>query len=74
MLQSLFTKRAAIAFTGLRKDAAKRPDLAELARLAAEGILTPPIDSEYPLDEVVVAHARVDSKRKRGTVVLRPQQ
>lgn len=74
MLQSLFTKRAAIAFTGLRKDAAKRPDLAELARLAAEGILTPTIDSEYPLDEVVAAHARVDSKRKRGTVVLRPQQ
>lgn len=74
MLQSLFTQRAAIAFTGLRTDAAKRPDFAELARLAAEGILTPPIDSEYPLDEVVAAHARVDSKRKRGTVVLRPQQ
>lgn len=74
MLQSLFTKRAGIAFTGLRKVAAKRPDFTELARLAAEGILTPPIDSEYPLDEVVAAHARVDSKRKRGTVVLRPQQ
>jgi NADPH:quinone reductase-like Zn-dependent oxidoreductase len=73
MIQSLFTRRAGIAFTGLRKDAAKRPDFAELADLAAQGVLAPLIDSEFPLDDVVAAHKRVDSKRKRGTVVLRPQ-
>jgi NADPH:quinone reductase-like Zn-dependent oxidoreductase len=74
MIESLFTKRAGIAFTGLRKEAAKRPDFAELARLAAAGELAPLIDSEYPLAEVAAAHARVDSKRKRGTVVVLPQQ
>lgn len=73
LLQSLFTKRAAIAFTGLRPDAAKRPDLVELARLTAEGVLTPLIDSSYPLGSIAAAHERVDSKRKRGTVVLTPQ-
>ena len=74
LMQSLFTKRAAISFTGLRSDAAKRPDLVELARLTAEGHLTPLNDSTYPLTEVAQAHARVDSKRKRGTVVLAPQR
>ncbi|MEQ1736752.1 MAG: NAD(P)-dependent alcohol dehydrogenase, partial [Rhodoglobus sp.] len=72
LVQSLFTRRAAIAFTGLRSDAAKRPDLAELARLTAEGHLTPLHDSSFPMTEIARAHARVDSKRKRGTVVLLP--
>ncbi len=73
MLQAPFTKRAAISFTGLRPDSAKRPDLVELARLAAEGAVTPLIDSTYSLDAIAAAHTRVDSKRKRGTVVLEPQ-
>lgn len=72
LLDRLVTRRARISFTGLRKDADKRPDLAELALLAATGILTPLVDSEYALDDVRSAHARVDSRRKRGTVVLRP--
>ena len=72
MLQSLFTKRAAISFTGLRKDAEKLPDLVELARLVTTGAITPLIDSEHPLDRIRDAHARVDSRRKRGTVVLTP--
>lgn len=70
MLQSLFTKRAAISFTGLRKDAEKLPDLVELARLVSTGAIAPLIDSEHPLDRIRDAHARVDSGRKRGTVVL----
>ncbi|MHA7132062.1 NAD(P)-dependent alcohol dehydrogenase [Oerskovia turbata] len=72
VLQSLLTRRASIAFTGLRKNAAKRPDLAELVRLAATGSLTPLVDSVFPLDEAQAAHTRVDTGRKRGTVVLRP--
>jgi NADPH:quinone reductase-like Zn-dependent oxidoreductase len=74
VLQSLVTRRAAIAFTGLRKDAAKRPDLTELVGLAVSGALTPLVDSVHPLDDTPAAHARVDTRRKRGTVVVRPQE
>ncbi len=74
VFQSLFSKRAAISFTGLRSHAAKRPDLVELANLASRGEFAPVIDSEYSFDDIVAAHIRVDSKRKRGTVVVKPQQ
>lgn len=70
MLQSLVTKRAAISFTGLRKDADKLPDLVELARLTSAGAIAPLIDGEHHLDRIADAHARVDSGRKRGTVVM----
>lgn len=70
---ALVSRRAKVAFTGLRKDAAKRPDLAELAGLAAAGILVPVIDSTHPLADAAAAHARVATGHKRGSVVLRPQ-
>lgn len=70
LLQALLTRRARISFTGLRSDESKRPDLAELALLTASGVLQPLIDSVYPLDAIGEAYARVDSGRKRGTVVL----
>jgi NADPH:quinone reductase-like Zn-dependent oxidoreductase len=44
--------------------------LAELAALAAQGTLQPVIDSRYTLDTIRDAHARVDTKRKRGDVVV----
>ncbi len=72
MVQSLFTKRAAIAFAGLRKPADVLPDLVELATLAAAGSITPLVDGSYPLERIREAHARVDSGHKRGTVVVRP--
>lgn len=71
-LPSLFSRRSAVAFTGLRKAADIAPDVTELVRLAAAGAIDPLIDSRYPLDEAAAAHARVDSERKRGTVVLTP--
>ena len=48
MVQSLFTKRAAIAFAGLRKPADVLPDLVELATLAAAGSITPLVDGQLP--------------------------
>lgn len=72
LFEQLVTKRARIAFTGLRKDADKRPDLVELAQLAATGILNPVIDSVFPLEQIAAAHAGVDTGRKHGTVVVRP--
>ena len=44
--------------------------LAELAGLFADGTLKPVIDSRYTLDTIRAAHARVDTKRKRGDVVV----
>ncbi len=46
-------------------------DLEELARLAEAGKYRPVLDSVYSLDDVRAAHARVESRRKRGNVVLR---
>ena len=68
----LRSKRAVIAFTGLRPREAVRPDLAELVQLAADGVVAPLIDGCFPLEDAPAAYARVDSRRKRGTVVLAP--
>ena len=52
--------------------AGERPgDIAELAVLAESGALKPVIDSVYDFSEMRAAHARVDSGRKRGSVVVR---
>lgn len=44
--------------------------LSYLADLMASGDLEPVVDSRYTLDTIREAHARVDSKRKRGDVVV----
>ncbi len=45
-------------------------DLQSLSDMAANGEFMPVIDHVYPLDEIVEAHRRVDSGRKRGNVVI----
>lgn len=45
-------------------------DLRTIVTMAAAGRFTPLIDRCLPLDEIVAAHARVESGRKRGSVVL----
>lgn len=45
-------------------------DLRTIVTMAAAGRFTPLIDRCLPLDEIVAAHARVESRRKRGSVVL----
>jgi NADPH:quinone reductase-like Zn-dependent oxidoreductase len=51
--------------------AEKRDVLELLMALAAKGILTPPIDRRYRLDEIKTAHAYVETRRKRGSVIVR---
>lgn len=46
-------------------------DIADLAALAQSGALKPVIDSVFEFSEMRAAHARVDSGRKRGSVVVR---
>lgn len=45
-------------------------DVAWLADLAAQGRYRPVIDSCYPLEQIARAHARVETGRKRGNVVV----
>lgn len=47
-----------------------RDRLQEIMDFAEVGILRPVIDQTYPFDALPVAHARVDSGRKRGSVVV----
>ena len=52
--------------------AEERPELvAEVAELAASGALRPVIDRIHPFDEMREAHAYVETRRKRGSVVVR---
>lgn len=45
-------------------------DLRTIVTMAAAGRFTPLIDCYLPLDDIVAAHARVESGRKRGSVVV----
>ena len=45
-------------------------DLAFLAGLCEAGAFDPPIDSVFPLIDIAKAHARVDTGRKTGAVVV----
>jgi NADPH:quinone reductase-like Zn-dependent oxidoreductase len=45
-------------------------DLHTLADLVAQGVFTPKIDRQFPLSEIVAAHAYVDTGRKKGSVVV----
>jgi NADPH:quinone reductase-like Zn-dependent oxidoreductase len=46
-------------------------DMMRLAELVEEGKLRPVIDSVHPMEEAAEAHARVESRHKRGSVVLK---
>lgn len=50
--------------------AERREDLAALADLAHRDILRPPIDAVFPFEALPAAHARADTGRKRGSLVV----
>lgn len=45
-------------------------DLKRLLAMLESGAMTPLIDSTFPLSDIQQAHARVDTERKRGNVVV----
>jgi NADPH:quinone reductase-like Zn-dependent oxidoreductase len=64
------SRRAVVAFTGLRSAALKRQDLLVLKELAEKSSLTAVIGARYPLERIAEAHARVDAGHKKGNIVV----
>ncbi|WP_238365891.1 NAD(P)-dependent alcohol dehydrogenase [Mesobacterium pallidum] len=71
MLRSRFgTRRAYFDATGLRKPEEHRRMLADLLDMVAEGTLAPVMDRSYPLADLPIAQAYVETGHKRGNVVV----
>ncbi len=49
---------------------ARVDDFHRLAAIAAQGAFTPVIDHVFPLEQIIDAHHRVETGRKRGSVVV----
>ena len=63
------TRKAIVAFTGLRAPSEKRRDLLYVSELT-EAALVPVIDACYPLPRITDAYRHVDAGHKQGNVVI----
>lgn len=48
----------------------RRDDLIALGRMVEVGVLRPVLDSVYPMRAIAAAHARIETRRARGKVVI----
>jgi NADPH:quinone reductase-like Zn-dependent oxidoreductase len=64
------SRRAVVAFTGLRAAAEKRRDLLVIRELAEASALTPVVGACYPLDRITDAYRHVDAGHKKGSIVV----
>ena len=64
------SRRAVVAFTGLRSASEKREDLLVIKELAEASALTPVVGACYPLARIADAHRHVDAGHKKGSIVV----
>ena len=64
------SRKAVVAFTGLRAASEKRQDLLYLRDLAEASALAPVVDACYPLERIADAYRHIDAGHKRGNVVV----
>ena len=66
----LGSRRAVVAFTGLRPASEKQKDLLVIRELAEASALVPVVGACYPLARIADAYRRVDAGQKKGTIVV----
>jgi NADPH:quinone reductase-like Zn-dependent oxidoreductase len=64
------SRRAVVAFTGLRAAAEKRQDLQVIRELAEASALVPVVGACYPLARIGDAYRHVDAGHKKGNIVV----
>ena len=64
------SRRAVIAFTGLRPASEKQRDLLVISALAEASALVPVVGACYSLDRIADAYRHVDAGHKKGTIVV----
>jgi NADPH:quinone reductase-like Zn-dependent oxidoreductase len=64
------TRRAVVAFTGLRAASEKQRDLLVIRELAEASALIPVVGACYPLARIADAYRYVDAGHKKGSIVV----
>ena len=64
------SRRAVVAFTGLRPTSEKQRDLLVIRELAEASALVPVVGACYSLDRIADAYRHVDAGHKKGAIVL----